>query len=106
MATPIDRVNMSTFKTALLQISEKEDDIFINHHKSPSWLVGVPDVMKDFFCVNLFCIDAELAHQATEFLLPAFSLFPEKDYCVLTQPHTSPVGVFWRQHTSPVGVFV
>ena len=54
-------------------------------------MFGVPDVMKDFFCVNLFCVDESIAHRSADFLLPAFALFPDKDYCVITQPHTSQV---------------
>ncbi|CAD7974188.1 unnamed protein product [Amoebophrya sp. A25] len=93
----IDMVDSETMKTALEEISNKEDDIFINHHESPSWLFGVPDMMKDFFCVNLFCVDESIAHRSSDFLVPAFALFPEKDYCVITQPHTSQMTPFLSQ---------
>eukprot|EP00392_Amoebophrya_sp_AT5.2_P005443 g5452.t1 len=90
----IDSVDSESMKKALEAIVAKEDDIFISHHQSPSWLFGVPDVMKDFFCVNLFCVDESIAHRSADFLLPAFALFPDKDYCVITQPHTSQITPF------------
>jgi hypothetical protein len=89
--SPLDTIDSETLRTALEEVTLKEDDIFIDHHESPTWLVGVPDVVKDFFCVNLFCVDESIAHQSVELLLPAFSLYPDKDYCVVTQPHTSAV---------------
>ncbi|CAD7933670.1 unnamed protein product [Amoebophrya sp. A120] len=90
----IDQVDSESLKNCLEAIVKKEDDIFINHHQSSSWLFGVPDVMKDFFCVNLFCVDEAIAHRSADFLLPAFALFPDKDYCVITQPHTSKITPF------------
>lgn len=92
--TPIDVADSECLRAALEEISIKEDDIFISHHQSPSWLSGVPDVVKDFFAVTLMCVDDSIIEQAHEFLLPAFSLFPNKDYCVVTQPHTSPMTPF------------
>merc|ERR1719163_1513812 len=37
----------------------------------------------------MLCLDRSYQTQALEFLLPAFSLYPDKDYCVITQPHTA-----------------
>lgn len=95
--TPLDVLDTETTKKWLEEMILKEDDIFISHHKSPSWLVSVPDVVKDFFCINLMCVDTGLISQSRELLLPAFSLYPDKDYCIVTQPHTSPITPFLSQ---------
>ncbi|CAE7291623.1 CFAP61 [Symbiodinium sp. CCMP2456] len=67
-----------------------EEGLFVNHPNSPSWLSNMPQHTKDVFCVNMFCLDQAYQTQALDFLLPAFSLFPDKDYCIITQPHTAP----------------
>eukprot|EP00042_Codosiga_hollandica_P047651 m.520350 g.520350 ORF g.520350 m.520350 type:complete len:1192 (+) comp57494_c0_seq1:53-3628(+) len=41
-------------------------------------------------CICLFCIDPLIETRAGEFLKAAFSLFPEKDYCIITVPHEAP----------------
>jgi hypothetical protein len=40
------------------------------------------------FGITLFCIDEQFEARAAELLAPAFSLFPDREYCVLTLPHT------------------
>ncbi|KAI9146138.1 hypothetical protein BKA69DRAFT_1121292 [Paraphysoderma sedebokerense] len=42
------------------------------------------------FCISLFCIEDFATAQSVEFLKPAFALFPEKDYCLITVPTTYP----------------
>eukprot|EP00002_Diphylleia_rotans_P023592 TRINITY_DN4643_c0_g2_i2.p1 TRINITY_DN4643_c0_g2~~TRINITY_DN4643_c0_g2_i2.p1 ORF type:complete len:782 (-),score=162.13 TRINITY_DN4643_c0_g2_i2:1542-3887(-) len=42
------------------------------------------------FCVNLFCLDEEHESRAFEFLKAAFDMFPDRNYCILTLPHTVP----------------
>ncbi|KAL7752554.1 hypothetical protein RI367_002088 [Sorochytrium milnesiophthora] len=42
------------------------------------------------FCIQLFCIEDAYALQSVDFLLPAFTLFPERDYCLLTTTTTAP----------------
>lgn len=45
MDMPLNIINSARVKTALEEITLKEDDIFINHHSSPAWLNGVPDIV-------------------------------------------------------------
>ncbi|EER11230.1 hypothetical protein Pmar_PMAR014531 [Perkinsus marinus ATCC 50983] len=58
------------------------------------WLSDVPQSAKDVFCINMFCLDPQYQRHSPDFLLPAFSMFPDKNYCVLTQPHDVPQSNF------------
>eukprot|EP00397_Hematodinium_sp_SG-2012_P001935 GEMP01001940.1.p1 GENE.GEMP01001940.1~~GEMP01001940.1.p1 ORF type:complete len:1503 (+),score=407.10 GEMP01001940.1:185-4693(+) len=89
IATPASVVDMDKCKAMLEDILAEDEDIIIAHHEAPSWLANVPPFAKDCFCINLFCLDQSYASQAHDFILPAFALYPEKNYCVVTQPHTS-----------------
>ncbi|XP_066282688.1 cilia- and flagella-associated protein 61-like isoform X1 [Branchiostoma lanceolatum] len=42
------------------------------------------------FCVHLFCIDERFEMRSQDFLPYIFSLFPEKDFVVMTVPHLVP----------------
>ncbi|XP_072167121.1 cilia- and flagella-associated protein 61-like [Diadema setosum] len=42
------------------------------------------------FSIQLFCIDERYEMRSQDFLPMAFSLFPDKDFCVLTVPHLVP----------------
>ncbi|KAJ1565053.1 hypothetical protein HK096_004834 [Nowakowskiella sp. JEL0078] len=47
-------------------------------------------IQPNTFCISLFCIEDMFANQAQEFIKAAFGLFPDRDYCVVTVPTTSP----------------
>ncbi|XP_018118396.1 cilia- and flagella-associated protein 61 isoform X2 [Xenopus laevis] len=42
------------------------------------------------FSIQLFCIDEKHESRSVDFLSFAFSLFPDKDFCVITVPHLVP----------------
>ena len=42
------------------------------------------------FAVTLFCLDELYDSRARDFLAPCFAQFPDREYCVLTLPPTSP----------------
>ena len=42
------------------------------------------------FAVTLFCVDDGYDNRCGDFLEPAFELFPDREYCLLSLPHTSP----------------
>jgi len=48
----------------------------------------VPLEAKNAICVNIFFIDSNYECRAIDFLPFAFNLFPDKEYIILTQPHT------------------
>eukprot|EP00929_Paragymnodinium_shiwhaense_P013279 TRINITY_DN121142_c0_g1_i1.p1 TRINITY_DN121142_c0_g1~~TRINITY_DN121142_c0_g1_i1.p1 ORF type:complete len:1535 (-),score=494.46 TRINITY_DN121142_c0_g1_i1:571-5175(-) len=89
ISTPISAVPEDVFKAALEQVRDSEEGLFVGHPNAPSWLANMPQHAKDVFCVNMCCLDQAYQTQALDFLLPAFSLYPDKDYCIITQPHTA-----------------
>ena len=48
-------------------------------------VLGVPSA----FCIQLFCIDERYEMRSIDFMVEAFRKFADKDYCVLTIPHTT-----------------
>ena len=49
-----------------------------------------PEKAKNAFAVTLFCLETAFESRAIDFLSYAFSLFPHRDYLIVTQPHTVP----------------
>lgn len=47
---------------------------------------GEPNV----FAIQLFCIEEKYESRSLDFLPKAFELFPDKEYCIITLPHTVP----------------
>ena len=48
----------------------------------------VPEEAKNAICINIFFMDQNYECRAIDFLPFAFNLFPDKEYIILTQPHT------------------
>lgn len=90
IASPLSAVPEDGFRSMLEYVVNAEEGLFVGHPNSPTWLANVPQHAKDVFCVNMCCLDQAYQTQALDFLLPAFSLYPEKDYCIITQPHIAP----------------
>ncbi|PIK43371.1 putative cilia- and flagella-associated protein 61 [Apostichopus japonicus] len=42
------------------------------------------------FSIQLFCVDERFEMRSMDFLPKAFSLYPDKDFCILTVPHLVP----------------
>ncbi|XP_072490657.1 cilia- and flagella-associated protein 61 isoform X2 [Notamacropus eugenii] len=42
------------------------------------------------FCIQLFCIDEKYETRSLDFMQFVFSLFPRKDFCVISVPHLTP----------------
>ncbi|KAI9197169.1 uncharacterized protein BJ171DRAFT_585964 [Polychytrium aggregatum] len=64
-----------------------------NHPGSPLPPTGESQAttgVGNIICINLFYIEPPFANQAIEFIKFAFSMFPERDYCVITIPTTAP----------------
>ena len=49
-----------------------------------------PPKLPNAFCISVFCMDESFESRSTDFLHAAFSAFPEREYAVLTLPHTTP----------------
>eukprot|EP00927_Polykrikos_kofoidii_P026521 TRINITY_DN23591_c0_g1_i1.p1 TRINITY_DN23591_c0_g1~~TRINITY_DN23591_c0_g1_i1.p1 ORF type:complete len:1577 (+),score=347.68 TRINITY_DN23591_c0_g1_i1:82-4731(+) len=89
ISSPAGIVPEDVYRASLEEVVNSEEGLFVAHPNSPSWLANMPKHAKDVFCVNMCCLDQTYQTQALDFLLPAFSLYPEKDYCIITQPHTA-----------------
>lgn len=48
----------------------------------------LPEYVLNAFCVRVFFIEQAFESRSTDFLLKAFDAFPDKDYIIVTQPHT------------------
>lgn len=48
----------------------------------------VPDSLKNAFAVTLFCMEAAFDSRSQDFLKHAFDEYPDRDYLIITQPHT------------------
>ncbi|CEM02697.1 unnamed protein product [Vitrella brassicaformis CCMP3155] len=87
---PISRASLKTLRVTCERLARGEEEYLLLHHGSPMWLTFVPDEEKNAFCINLFGLESTHQAQAVDFLQPAFSLYPTKEYCILTQPTTAP----------------
>lgn len=47
-----------------------------------------PDSLKNAFAITLFCMEAAFDSRSTDFLKYAFDEYPDRDYLIITQPHT------------------
>lgn len=47
-----------------------------------------PESAKNAFAITLFCMEAAFDSRSKDFLKYAFEAFPDRDYLIVTQPHT------------------
>lgn len=47
-----------------------------------------PESLKNSFAITLFCMEAAFDSRSTDFLKYAFDEYPDRDYLIITQPHT------------------
>uniref|UniRef100_A0A452VLG2 Cilia and flagella associated protein 61 n=1 Tax=Ursus maritimus TaxID=29073 RepID=A0A452VLG2_URSMA len=62
--------------------------------------VSLPEQTSDFrpiykgasaaFCIQLFCIEEKYEARSLDFMNFVFSLFPEKNFCIISLPHLTP----------------
>lgn len=75
---------------------EHENDIELFYREAVAELDDLnsipdpPEMAKNAFCLVLYCIDEAFDSFGIEFLEAAFAQFPERDYMIITQPHTVP----------------
>ncbi|XP_030052087.1 cilia- and flagella-associated protein 61 [Microcaecilia unicolor] len=68
------------FKSSRISITEKDEDVFRPIYKGAV----------SAFCIQLYCIDEKYETRALDFLNFVFSLFPDKDYCIISVPKLVP----------------
>jgi len=66
---------------------EKYKEILENYNDEDS-IPPTPNEIINAFCVKLFFIEQAFESRSSDFLLKVFDQFPDKDYLVLTQPHS------------------
>ena len=66
---------------------EKYKSILENYNDEND-IPPTPNEIINAFCVKLFFIEQAFESRSSDFLLKVFDQFPDKDYLVLTQPHS------------------
>jgi hypothetical protein len=66
---------------ALMEVGEFEED--------PEPDVDLGSLESNAVCVTLFCLDPHVDSQVHRVLQPALEMFPDKEYCLMTVPHTA-----------------
>lgn len=74
----------------LQRFQQPENSEFRDLISNPDDLPEIPLEYQNAIVINLFCIDENYESRSGDFLRYAFKLFPEKEYIILTQPHTIP----------------
>ena len=75
----------------ILKLLAPPDNIyydFVKNEDEETIMQQVPEEAKNAICINIFFMDQNYECRAIDFLPFAFNLFPEKEYIILTQPHT------------------
>ena len=49
---------------------------------------NVPEDMKNAFAITLFCVEPAFDCRSADFLQYAFDEYPDREYMIVTQPHT------------------
>ena len=83
----IEEKNKKKNEMASLTSYEKYKDILENYNDENE-IPPTPNEIINAFCVKLFFIEQAFESRSSDFLLKVFDQFPDKDYLVLTQPHS------------------
>ncbi|KAM8774422.1 cilia- and flagella-associated protein 61 [Rhynchonycteris naso] len=99
--SPIDESENTSEMKDLENVDQEfaEDDINYPVRKESSSSVSLPEDT-DFrpiyrgacavFCIQLFCIDEKYEARSLDFMDFVFSLFPDKNFCLISLPHLTP----------------
>ena len=68
--------------------SYKKYENYLKDYNDESATPPTPNEIINAFCVKLFFIEQAFESRSSDFLLQVFDQFPDKDYLVLTQPHS------------------
>ena len=83
----IEEKNKKKNEKASLASYDKYKDILENYNDENA-IPPTPNEIINAFCVKLFFIEQAFESRSSDFLLKVFDQFPDKDYLVLTQPHS------------------
>ncbi|PFH34205.1 hypothetical protein BESB_073570 [Besnoitia besnoiti] len=93
---PASDIARERLKSALQRLSRAALEHLSMTYGTSGWLQKLPIEHKNAFAINIFGLDKQWHSQALELILPAFSVFKDKDYCVVLQPSSAPVLPFMR----------
>lgn len=60
-----------------------------------------PESLQNAFAITLFCMEAAFDSRSSDFLKYAFDCFPDRDYLIVTQPHTVVESMLLQHFTQP-----
>jgi hypothetical protein len=85
------RPNLKGASTEEIKYSDyPEYNELVKHLKDLQSIPDPPEKAKNAFAITLFCIELAFDSRSRDFLRYAFDLYPDRDYLILTQPHTVP----------------
>lgn len=61
-----------------------------------------PESLQNAFAVTLFCMEAAFDSRSQDFLKYAFDAYPDRDYLIVTQPHTVVESMLLQKFTQPI----
>ncbi|XP_056669820.1 cilia- and flagella-associated protein 61 isoform X2 [Monodelphis domestica] len=79
VGTPLSETSSDFGKASKASLTIDEEDFRPVYKGEPS-----------AFCIQLFCIDEKYETRSLDFMQFVFSLFPHKDFCVISVPHLTP----------------
>lgn len=77
---PLEEHRQYSQEPHLQELCEEIDDL--------TTIPDPPEQSKNAFAITLFCMEAAFDSRSKDILKYAFNLFPERDYLIVTQPHT------------------
>eukprot|EP00825_Cyclidium_porcatum_P049233 TRINITY_DN8458_c0_g1_i5.p1 TRINITY_DN8458_c0_g1~~TRINITY_DN8458_c0_g1_i5.p1 ORF type:complete len:1147 (-),score=224.03 TRINITY_DN8458_c0_g1_i5:329-3769(-) len=83
--------NLQREKELQLRVLKRQPSVYDQYMKNLQNIDQIPDVPKEAqnaVVINLFCIDENYESRSMDFVEYAFSLFPDREYIILTQPFT------------------
>jgi len=90
---PAEPSKMYSGNAEIQVIVEKIDDL--------TTVPDAPDSLKNAFATTLFCMEAAFDSRSQDFLKYAFDAYPDRDYLIVTQPHTVVESQLLSKFTEP-----
>jgi hypothetical protein len=90
-----NQTDYSQIKEELLKLNTKESEYqlkkyayILENYTDEKSAPPVPEEVLNAFCVKLYFVEQAFESRSIDFLMQAFDLFPNRDYLILTQPHS------------------
>ncbi|XP_065052089.1 cilia- and flagella-associated protein 61-like isoform X1 [Rhopilema esculentum] len=90
IASEVERVEEKVEEKPNDDVAETEDIDKKEDFDEPEEELEELEAVESALCIQLFCIDEKYEMRSMDFLTKVFELFPHKDFCIVTIPHTVP----------------